>query len=129
MDRFGLCVREAAGADDGLDLFDGKSAHSFRSRPFCKEGGGDLVHAEVGTLSREKDGDQEGKGILVFKGNRGIREELIEGLLDHLPTQNLEKIALKRSSERLVPIRLPRWWRARRISEVIHSGERLEERP
>lgn len=77
-DGEGLGGGEAAGADDGLDLFDGDEPHFFRGVGEGEEGGGDLVDADVGALGGEEDGDEEGVGAGVVEGDGCFRVELVE---------------------------------------------------
>lgn len=111
--RFGS--GKTAGTDDLSDFFDGELDHLLGRVGFCKEERCDEVDAGVGALGGEQDGNQEGVGIFVLKGDCGIGEELLEEggdgcssfFLLHFPRQNLEKIAERISSVTFVPMIVP----------------------
>ena len=74
-DIFRLHGREAAGADDGVNLRGGEGGH-FRGRVGQgEERGGDLVDAHVGALGGEDDGNEEGEGVAVREGDARARVE------------------------------------------------------
>ena len=66
---FRLHRREAAGADDGVNLRGGEGGHFVRGVGEGEEFGGDLVDAHVGALGGEDDRDEEGKGVAVQEGD------------------------------------------------------------
>jgi hypothetical protein len=77
-DGEGFGRRETAGADDGLDLFDGDESHFFRVVGEGEEGGGDFVYPDVGALGGEEDGDKEGVGAGMIEGDGCFRVEMVE---------------------------------------------------
>ena len=59
LNRLGLVVKEAGGADEGFQIFQAAAHHLLWRRKAAEELRGHHVHAHVGALRREDCGDQQ----------------------------------------------------------------------
>ena len=74
----GLARRQAAGADDGADFVDRDVHHVAGIVGQGEEGGCDQVHADVGALGGEQDGDEQGERVRVIQWDRRLGIEFRE---------------------------------------------------
>ena len=84
MDIARLAGSEPAGANDREDLLDRQLHHLPRCRRPAKQLGGYQVDALVGGLGGQEHRNQQGIGIFVVEGDRGILVELIQDGVDLL---------------------------------------------
>jgi len=74
--------REAAAPDQALDLRGLQLRHRGRRGGAREEARRHEIHARVGALGGEHDGDEQGEGILVGERDRRVGVQAIENLLD-----------------------------------------------
>ena len=81
-DRPRLLRRQAAGADDGLDLLHRHARHGLWRVRQGEQGGGDLVNPLVRALGAEQYGHQQGERVAVIQRDRRLRVERLQALQD-----------------------------------------------